>query len=61
MPVARWETLGPLLTDLKPAVQKSLAPILAKYREEGSGEVSPIGKPARGKAASSAERRSADK
>lgn len=44
MPIAKWETLAPLLTDMKPAALNAIKPIVDRFRED-STEVSPIGKP----------------
>lgn len=43
MPIAKWETLSPLLTDMKPAALNALKPIIDRHRDD-SAEVSPIAK-----------------
>ena len=43
MPIAKWETLAPLLTDMKPAALNGLKPIIDRHRDD-SAEVSPIAK-----------------
>ena len=34
MPIAGWDTLSPLLLDMKPAALNALKPVVDKYRED---------------------------